>query len=285
MNPMKLQQSGADICIPDGAPWPQALSRTTHMGIGAHQDDLEFFAAHGILECHGRGDRWFSGVTVTNGAGSARAGVYECLTDEQMVGVRRGEQRKAAVIGEYAAMIQLDYPSAVIKDRAQAGPVEDLQAILEAAKPEVLYLHNPADKHATHVAVLARSLAAVRRLPPGARPAKIYGCEIWRDLDWLPEGRKVVLPVSDRTNLQAALNGVFDSQISGGKRYDLAVMGRRLANATFHESHATDKETGLIFALDLTPLAADDAPSLEDFTGALIDELAAEIRGLVRSVT
>lgn len=281
---MKLHRPNADIFIPDAAPLPDAFSRTTHLGIGAHQDDLEFFAVHGVLECHGRDDRWFTGVTVTDGAGSARAGVYERFTDEEMIGVRREEQRKAAVIGEYAAMCQLDYPSRMIKDRGQTGPVEDLHAILEAARPQVLYLHNPADKHATHVAVLARSLAAVRRLPREARPAKIYGCEVWRDLDWLPDGKKVALPVGDRTNLQAALNGVFDSQISGGKRYDLAVMGRRLAHATFHESHATDKETGLVFAVDLTPLAEDNGPSLEDFTGGLVAELGSEVRRVINAV-
>lgn len=280
---MKLHRPNADIFIPDATPLPSALSRTTHLGIGAHQDDLEFFAVHGVLECHGRDDRWFTGVTVTDGAGSARAGVYERFADEEMIGVRREEQRKAAVIGEYAAMCQLDYPSRMIKDRGQTGPVEDLHAILDAARPQVLYLHNPADKHATHVAVLARSLAAVRRLPREARPAKIYGCEVWRDLDWLPDGKKVALPVGDRTNLQAALNGVFDSQISGGKRYDLAVMGRRLAHATFHESHATDMMTGLVFAVDLTPLAEDGAPSLEDFTLSLIDEFAGEVRKAIRA--
>ena len=84
--------------------------------------------------------------------------------------------------------------------------------------------------------------------------------------------------MSDRTNLQAALNGVFDSQISGGKRYDLAVMGRRLAHAPFHESHATDKQTGLTYAMDLTPLAQDDSITLEDFTLDLVNALADEVR-------
>ena len=36
----------------------------------------------------------------------------------------------------------------------------------------------------------------------------------------------------------AALIGVFDSQIAGGKRHDLAVLGRRRANATYNASHA-----------------------------------------------
>ena len=43
---MKLHRPNADIFIPDATPLPSALSRTTHLGIGAHQDDLEFFAVH-----------------------------------------------------------------------------------------------------------------------------------------------------------------------------------------------------------------------------------------------
>lgn len=282
---MKLHRPRADIFIPDDTPLPAALARTTHLGIGAHQDDLEFFAVHGILDCFASDKRWFTGVTVTDGAGSARAGEYDRFTDAEMCEVRKSEQRKAAVIGEYGAMIQLDYPSAMIKGSADhSAAVEDLYLILDAARPDVLYLHNPADKHATHVAVLARCLSAVRRLPHEARPAKIYGCEVWRDLDWLPASKKIALPVSNHTNLQAALNGVFDSQISGGKRYDLAVMGRRLAHATFHESHATDKETGIVFAVDLAPLVAEGAPTLEEFTMSLVEEFAAEVKGVIRTV-
>lgn len=279
---MNFRRAKADIFIPDGRPLSAALECTTHMGIGAHQDDLEFFSVHGILECYERPNRWFTGVTVTDGAGSARSGIYERLTDAEMIEVRRGEQRKAASVGGYAAMIQLDYPSALIKDPSEEGPVCDLTAILDVARPQVLYVHNPADKHATHVAVLTRTLEAVRSLPRDGRPRKIYGCEVWRDLDWLPDARKVALPVSDRTNLQAALNGVFDSQISGGKRYDLAVMGRRLAHATFHESHATDRQTGLIYAVDLTALAADDQLSLEEFALSLVNEFAGEVRRALR---
>lgn len=277
--------SDSDLFVPDGLEPVQAFGRTTHLGIGAHQDDLEFFAIHGILECFGRDDRWFAGVTVTNGAGSARTGNYERFTDEEMVAVRRAEQRKAAVIGEYAAMAQLGYTSAEIKDPGNEHPVNDIAEILRAARPHTVYLHNPADKHDTHIAVLARSLEALRRLPAAERPARILGCEIWRDLDWLPDHLKVVLPVSERTNLQAALNGVFDSQICGGKRYDLAVMGRRLAHATFHESHAADAETGLVFAVDLTPLIGDNAPSLSDFALGLVDHLGADIRSRIERLS
>jgi len=275
---MKFNKPTADVFVPDGTLPPDALKRTTHLGIGAHQDDLEFFAYHGIAACFQQPGKWFSGVTVTNGAGSARAGVYERYSDEEMIEVRRNEQRKAAVIGEYGAMIQLGYPSSAVKDPEEAHVVHDLHAILQEARPETVYLHNPADKHDTHVAVLMRSLEAIWRLPAADRPKTVYGCEVWRDLDWVPDDRKVALPVSDRPNLQAALNGVFDSQISGGKRYDLAVMGRRLAHATFHESHAIDTETGLTFALDLTPLIQDGGPSLEEYLEELLVEFSKELR-------
>ncbi len=282
---MTFEKKSADLFVPDGLPLESAVGRTTHMGIGAHQDDLEFFAAHGILDCFGRDDRWFLGVTVTNGVGSARTGPYAAFTPEEMGRVRKLEQRKAAMIGEYGGMIQLDYSSEEIKDAGNRAPTEDLARILLAAQPEVLYLHNPFDKHETHLVLLARCVAALRTLPPEAAPKRILGCEVWRDLDWLPESKKVVLPLSDRTNLQAALNGVFDSQISGGKRYDLAVMGRRLAHATFHESHAVDEHAGLIFAVDLTPLADPEGPSLAEFAGSILGEFQANIGKVLDSLS
>ena len=45
------------------------------------------------------------------------------------------------------------------------------------------------------------------------------------------DDQKVGLDVSGHENVQNALLGVFDSQICGGKRYDLSAMGRRRAHA------------------------------------------------------
>ena len=131
--------------------------------------------------------------------------------------------------------------------------------ILTATRPEVVYTHNPADKHDTHIGVTIAALQAMREMPREHRPKQVIGCEVWRNLDWLPDESKVLMDVSGRDNLAAALNGVFDSQIAGGKRYDLATLGRRAANATFFNSHATDASTQLIFGLDLTPLVADES--------------------------
>jgi len=177
--------------------------------------------------------------------------------------VRFEEQRKAATIGEYAAQVLLDYPSKGVKDPANTALVEDLITLLRAAKPKVVYTHNLADKHDTHVAVSLRLIQALRSLEPAERPEQVIGCEIWRSLDWIVDAEKIVMDVSEHQNLQNALLGVFDSQIAGGKRYDTAAMGRRLANATFFESHAVDKATALIFGMDLTPLIQD--PRLDVF--------------------
>jgi LmbE family N-acetylglucosaminyl deacetylase len=274
---IKLTNPDADVFVPDGTGMPQALTRTTHLCIGAHQDDQEFMAFHGIAECFGQPESWFTGVIVTNGGGSSRTGIYQNYTDNDMMAVRRAEQRKAAVLGEYACQVQLGYPSKAVKDPGTDGVIADLQALLTLARPQVVYLHNPADKHDTHVAVFLRALAALRTLPPDTRPDKVYGCEIWRALDWLNDEDKVVLPVDKHPNLAAALSGVFDSQIVGGKRYDLAVNGRRMANATFFESHAADKSEALSWAMDLTPLVIDPDRDIAAYTNAFIDRFKSDV--------
>ena len=247
------------------------------MGVGAHQDDIEFMAFHGIEECFGQEDQWFTGVTCTNGAGSPRVGIYANYTDVEMQQVRRQEQRKAAFIGRYAAMVQLDYASSVIKNPTDPHLKSDLVEILKIAQPKVVYTHNLADKHDTHVAVVVALLLAVRELPRNERPQRVLGCEVWRDLDWLADKDKVLLNVSRRDSLAAALSGVFDSQISGGKRYDLAVLGRRRANATFFESHGVDVAEQLTFAMDLTPLIVDEQRDLADYVAAHIDQFKTDV--------
>ncbi|TAN38624.1 MAG: PIG-L family deacetylase [Verrucomicrobia bacterium] len=280
---MKLNLATADVFIPDGADVAAALKRTTHLAVGAHQDDLEFMALHGVLECFGRDDRWFCGVVCTNGAGSPRAGVYANCTDEQMRAIRRVEQRTAASIGHYGAMLQLDHPSSVVKTAANPALRQDLTEILRATQPDVVYTHNPADKHDTHIGVMAAVIAALRELPAPQRPKQVLGCEVWRDLDWLPDRRKVMLDVSRHENLAAALNGVFDSQITGGKRYDLAVLGRRRAHATFFESHGVDTAEMLTFAMDLMPLVQNPSLSIAGYVESLIEEFKAETKGKLQS--
>jgi hypothetical protein len=195
-----------------------------------------------------------------------------------MMSVRNKEQDAAAVIGGYAAMIQLEYPSHAVKNPAEHSLKADLMCILAASRPEVVYTHNPADKHDTHIGVTVAALLAMRELPKDQRPKKVIGCEVWRDLDWLSDDSKVLMDVSGRDNLASALNGVFDSQIAGGKRYDLATLGRRAANATFFDSHSTDTSTQLIFGMDLTPLIVDDSMDIVSYVCGYIDHFKNDVR-------
>lgn len=281
---MKFTLPSAGLFIPDNKPEEKALARTTHLAVAAHQDDIEIMAFHGIIECFQRKDKWFTGVTVTNGSGSPRDGIYKNFTDEEMRAIRIQEQEKAAIIGSYAAQFFLDYPSSAIKDAKNKGPSDDIEAILKIAKPDIIYTHNPADKHETHVAVALRTIEAARKLPANNRPKRVLGCEVWRDLDWLPDGDKVALDVSAHENLQAALLGVFDSQIAGGKRYDLATMGRRRAHATYHSSHATDVSTGITFAIDLTSLINDPGKDIAEYIKGYIDRFAKEVTATLKKI-
>ncbi len=274
---MKFHLNTADLFVPDGLPIEQALKRTTHMAISAHHDDIEIMASAPIIECFQQEDKWFTGVVVSDGRGSPRAGLYEKYSNEEMRTVRIKEQHKAAIIGEYAAQIILDYPSKIIKDGTNSQPVEDLAALLKAAKPQVVYTHNLADKHDTHVGVALRVIAAIRSLEAAGRPHKLYGCEVWRDLDWMVDSDKVPFNVSEHEALQAALLGVYDSQIAGGKRYDLASMGRRRANATYFESHGVDTNTGVTYGIDLTELVTTDSLPVEAYIQSFIQRFAQEV--------
>ncbi|PXA04166.1 PIG-L family deacetylase [Coraliomargarita sinensis] len=278
----QLFHEKADLYLPQGDDVSAALKKTTHLGVGAHQDDLEFMALHGILECRDNEDQWFGGVTCTNGAGSARQGPFANHTDEQMQVVRAEEQREAARLGQYAYMAQLDYPSSEIKDTAAAeNLVNDLVNLLERGSVKVVYTHNLADKHSTHIAVAAALIKAIRKLPKEKRPEKLIGCEVWRDLDWMSDDKKVVMDLGKDADFAAKLNGLFKSQITG-KRYDLAVEGRRRANATFFDSHSTDEFERVCFGMDLTPLIENDdldpaaavLPLIEEFRKSVEAEVA-----------
>lgn len=273
------------LYIHDGTEERQALARTTHLCIAAHQDDIEFMAYAPIAECFGQKDKCFCGVVVTDGAGSPRSGLYADYTDDEMKAIRIEEQKKAAMIGEYGALYLLGHPSKQVKDRADQEIVKELIEILKATKPKCVYLHNLADKHETHVATALKTISALRELDADELPEAVYGCEVWRDLDWLNDDEKVYLDCSSHPNLSRALSSVFDSQIAGGKRYDLAAEGRRLSNATFSESHACDTYSMLNYAMDLTPLIKDKSLDIADYVAGYIKRFEDEVRSMIKRNT
>jgi len=272
--------SGSSIFVPDGSAPSFALARTTHLGVGAHADDLEIMAFHGISACYQHDERWFAGALVTDGVGGP--GRSAALDVAELRDVRRREQERAATLGRYGAQVFLDYASADVKDPLAESVVGDLVTLLRAARPEVVYTHALSDSHDTHVAVALRVIAACRALPVDERPPCVLGCEVWRDLDWLTGPDKVALFTDEHPELQLELLRAFESQLAA-KAYDRAVLGRRAANAVFSESHQRDRHSGAIWAMDLTPLVvggADPAQYVQELLVRLEDDVGARIARL-----
>lgn len=268
-----------EIYIPDGRSEIDALASTTHLAVSAHEDDIEFMAYDGILRCRKSRELSFTAAVLTDGAGSPRAGKYASFTDADMIKVRCEEQKNAARVGGYGALVMFDYPSSKIKDPADTDAVDALSELFMRTRPDVIYTHNPADRHDTHVAACLRAVEALRRVcGDDYMPSHLYGCEVWRDLDWLTDDDKVSFDVGGEPELESSLLASFDSQTAGGKRYDLAVVGRRLAHATFTESHHVDTSDRVIYAVDMMPLLRDKTLPVADFICEKIEAFDHEVR-------
>ncbi|MCL2189619.1 MAG: PIG-L family deacetylase [Defluviitaleaceae bacterium] len=279
---MQFSNAKANVYVPSGETPQQVFPRTTHLCIGAHQDDIEIMAYGAIAACYGAQDKHFTGVTVTDGGGSPRAGVYANYTDEQMKQIRLLEQNSAAQIGRYTAQVNLAWASSGVKDPANHVLIDELKAIIKNTAPQVIFTHNVADKHDTHVAVAMHAVRALREIKgEGGSVPKLVGMEVWRALDWLCDEDKIVQDNAPFPNVAAALLGVYDSQISGGKRYDLASMGRRLANATFFASHAVDDYESAAFGLDMTALVTENADPVA-FIEEYIEKFRLEVEKRIR---
>ena len=251
---LKLSRPAAEVFIPDGTSWEAACTRVTHLVVAAHSDDVEIMAWHALLHA----DR-LAAVIVTDGGDRS---------------TRLQEQKRAASLGHYAAVIWLDHASPDVRQPACSALAADLNAILSAVRAHWVYTHNLADRHDTHVAVALHTVRALRANPSSVE--RVLGCEVWRALDWLQPQDKVTLDVSSLEARVMPLIGAFDSQIAA-KRYDLAAAGRKRANATFLDPHAADPSTALEYAMDLTPLVRDPALDIARWTLQLVERFARDV--------
>lgn len=275
---MNFNRSDAEFYVPDGASQDESMRRSTILAIGAHPDDIEILAFPGILEGIRAGGNHLFGIVATNGGGSLRTGEYVNLTYLDMREIRVREQKQAAAIGRYSGVILLNYESSEMKDACNRHPDEDLRTVIDRLRPETVYLHNPFDRHDTHVAVCLRSIAAFRAVAAasGWMPKRMYGCEVWRGLDWLVHCDRTALPVHDPDRLSDQLIKVYHSQWVSENHCDLAARGRRIANATYQESHSLGSEHEMAFAVDLMPLLDDPAVPVSDFVRHTIDRFRAD---------
>ena len=77
---------------------------------------------------------------------------------------------------------------------------------------------------------------------------------------------------------------VFVSQVQGGKNYTDAILGRRVANATYLASHAVDNATGLSFGMDMTPLLKDKDLDPVEFVKTFLLEFQTNVVGLIEAM-
>ncbi len=266
---MEFHNQDATVFVPDQVGFTDALRRTTRVGIGAHPDDLPIMAYHGIAECLGRDDQWFLGITVTDGTGGLRSGRYGGIPETEMRAVRIDEEQRAAELGGYSAAVLLDYTSEQVQTPSTPATTEDLAKLIDATNPAVVYTHSLADAHDTHVAVALRTIEAIRSLPSDRTPDRVYGCEVWRDLDWLTGTQKVLLSDDIGEEHLLEMLGMYESQLVA-KRFDTATIGRRRAHATFGHSHRIDESQSVTLAMDLTPLIRDrDLSAIDVVTDAI----------------
>ena len=251
---LKLSRPAAEVLIPDGASWEAACGRITHVVVAAHADDVEIMAWHALLHAER-----LAAVIATDGGDRA---------------TRLLEQKRAASLGHYAALIWLDHASQDVRQPAYRALASDLNAILSAVQARWVYTHNLADLHDTHVAVALHTVRALRANPSSVE--RVLGCEVWRALDWLQPQDKVTLDVGRLEERVMPLLGAFDSQLAG-KRYDLATVGRKRANATFLDPHAADPSTAVEYAMDLTPLVRDPTLDIARWTLQFVERLARDI--------
>ncbi len=271
------------IYIPDGANLELAMHRTTELCFSAHQDDTEFMAFHAIERCFKRKDEWFTSVILTDGRGSPRKGRYAGLSEEEMVGARTKEQNKAAKIGKYSVQLQLRHKSSDIKKNNQEI-MDEIKNIILKCRPNVIYTHNPIDKHPTHAAAALRVIEAVKELEEDKKPVKLIGLEVWRGLDWVTDDKKLVFDVSKKVKMAKKIMRVFDSQIAGGKRYDKAVLARRKANATFLNGHKTDTMKYTEYGIDMSELMNKSA-NVIDYVADLIDVFKGEVTANIKNLS
>ena len=267
---------GAEVYVPDGVDPRVALGRTTHLVIGAHPDDVELMAWSPVLACVASEERWLTAVIASDGAGCPRAGAYATCSDDEMRRLRREEQRVAARLGGYSAVVLLGLPSASLRAPGSPEARSLLAAVVDACAPREIYTHSPLDRHATHVAVSLAVIQAVRERCSPLDLRAFLGCEVWGSLDWLAEPLRVSRDVSPGLELMPSMVACHASQIAGGKRYDLAAVGRRQANATYTDSHRCDQARATEHLIDLMPLLADPQRSVRAWVRACVERFAIE---------
>lgn len=249
---------------------------TNLLAISAHQDDIEIMAMDGILKAFGSKKYAFYACVVGDGANCYKAGKYSDISDKEMVEQRSQEQTRAGQIGEYDGLYLLKHSrDYLFKNRELV--VKELAKLISDINPDIVYTHNIFDRSETHRLITSMVVDAIMTMPEETRPRLLYGCEIFRSLDWLPERYKVTFDISDNRDLQLRLVGVYDTRAEQSKNYTKAIMGRKMANAAFAACKEIDDEEKLLwYGINLTPVIQKNI-ALKDYCIKVLNDANKEL--------
>ena len=220
--------------------------------IAAHKDDGEMIGIKGIDDSFKKEESLVM-VILTNGSGCPRVGEFESVSDEDMVEIRTAEQKRASEIGRYNTLYLLEHSSKAVQDKEDSIKQEIIEILEKYPDVENIYIHNPFDRHKTHVCACELAIRSIQDMYSKGMLQKlknVLGVEVWRSLDWLPDKYKVVLDTSGSEFISQNIMSVFVSQ-NLAKRYDEAIAARRMANATFDASHDSNSCASLTYAINL----------------------------------
>jgi glucosamine-6-phosphate deaminase len=257
-----------------------ALAKTTHVGVGAHQDDIEIMAGPMLLK---NKDHWMN-IIVTDGAASKSIlnGMATELTPKQLTDMRQREQREAAR-ETGTPVIQLKYPSAAVNGHMGEGKRQEaafaLGTLFSAMpKTEEVFGHNPIDKHATHLAVLAVQTAALRAAQH-KNLKNVYAMEVWGGLTGIPEAQLSMFVVEDGRDLAAinTLIGKYQSQIQGqGRDYAATTTARMVGHGGYVSNpHLNNPPEGMVIGLNITDFTKGESNDMGALAKELLERAAA----------
>lgn len=244
--------------------------------ICANPSDCEIMAIDGIQRGYRAKKYTFAAVITTDGADCEGFGKQKKYSPKKIALMRAAEQKKAANIGRYNSVYFMNYKAEDARNQDDEDIVNEYVEIIKELKPRIIYTHSILDRDPTHVAVAVKVINALRQLKKAQMPAQLYGCEEWRDLDWVSPEKVTTFDVSHNIRLQRQLISVHKSQ-NLNRDYISAAMGRRYVNATFAKSEKKKDAKLTSRAINMTTLLRRKEYPVKRFAMSFIDDLYTEI--------
>jgi LmbE family N-acetylglucosaminyl deacetylase len=119
------------------------IKKTRILAVGAHPDDIEFYAAGTLLQLSAKGEIYF--VVATDG----RNGYHHYHWKKSLVKTRRAEQLDAADLIKVKKVFFLNFTDGELENNTQKLKLK-LRGIFSRVRPEVVFSFDPHRQHVVH---------------------------------------------------------------------------------------------------------------------------------------